>query len=455
MFKNQIQRKLSIFIFAAATFTVTSGFSQARGPQQLTKTASKQPQRGVTPPDSAPASAVPAGSYYALVIGNNDYKYVNKLQTAVNDAQAVAQMLEKNYGFTAKPLLNATRDQILTAMSAYRHTLPQNSNLLIYYAGHGYLDREADEAYWFPVDAQAENSDHWISASDITSAIRTIPSMHILVISDSCYSGALMRDVESTIRPEENSAYIAKMLASKSRNLMSSGGVEPVADGGGGAGHSIFANALLESLSMMEDNEFTAADLFQKFVKRGVAGRSKQVPQYSFIRDSGDEFGDFIFYRPKGSKAHTEGQKQAGTFRPPTINIPATDMDISKNASDSSNRANNSVKDSDRDAIKDVLRRYKEAYSQRDMDALLEVWPGMPPKDRQTLDGGFKSARSIKMSLEPGTVKVAPDGRSATVKAQMSELFVSKAGDAQPPQDWDTTFSLAKTNGRWIILERK
>ena len=60
-------------------------------------------------------AAAPAdlGRYHALVIGNNDYEHLPKLQTAVSDATARAELLRVKYGFKVKLLLNATRDQIL------------------------------------------------------------------------------------------------------------------------------------------------------------------------------------------------------------------------------------------------------------------------------------------------------------------------------------------------------
>ena len=84
--------------------------------------------------------------------------------------------------------------------------------------------------------------------------------------------------------------------ASKSRTLMASGGNEPVSDSGGG-GHSVFANALLSALTKMDENEFTAGDLFYKLVEKQVAGRSDQVPRYSLIRNSNHDDGDFVFLR--------------------------------------------------------------------------------------------------------------------------------------------------------------
>ncbi|HEY6292844.1 MAG TPA: caspase family protein [Terriglobia bacterium] len=253
-------------------------------------------QRGVQDVTSPSASTDQRGGYYALVIGNDRYRYLRQLQTAVNDANAVDQLLRGQYGFATKVLTNATRNQILTALNEYRRTLPENSNLLIYYAGHGHHDPDTDKAYWLPIDAQSDNNDNWISADDITSDVRAIPSLHVLIISDSCYSGAIARDVEASITPRQRDAYLLKMLKSRSRNLMSSGGDEPVADGGA-PGHSVFAGALMESLRQIDQDEFTAAELFHRFVQAAVAGRSEQVPQYSVIRNSGHGYGDFVFSR--------------------------------------------------------------------------------------------------------------------------------------------------------------
>jgi TPR repeat protein len=258
----------------------------------------------VTP---APASTAlsPVGPYYALVIGNNNYQHLNKLQTAVNDADSVARVLREDYGFSVTILRDANRQAIVTALNDYRRTLNPDSSLLIYYAGHGFHDREAEEIYWLPVTAVRDNNVDWISGADITSNIRAIPSRHILIISDSCYSGALSRDMSGGIDPLQRGAYLSKMLSSKSRHWMSSGSDEPVLDNGPG-GHSVFAAALLESMKR-EDDQFTAADLFQRFIQPRVGGGSAQTPQYTFIRNSGHDYGDFVFIRSKNTASVSSG----------------------------------------------------------------------------------------------------------------------------------------------------
>src|SRR5262250_863014 len=106
---------------------------------QICGQTTQRGQRGVR--DVSPeaiSTTFSTGPYYALVIGNNDYAILGKLQTAVNDATAVAQLLQGRYGFQTKVLKNATRNDILSALADYRRTLTENSNLLIYYAGHGF-----------------------------------------------------------------------------------------------------------------------------------------------------------------------------------------------------------------------------------------------------------------------------------------------------------------------------
>lgn len=88
----------------------------------------------------SPGQGMDYGRYHALVIGNNDYLHLPKLKTAIADAQGVADVFGSRYGFSVELLLNADRDQIVRAIAQYR-ALKDSDNLIIYYAGHGVLDR--------------------------------------------------------------------------------------------------------------------------------------------------------------------------------------------------------------------------------------------------------------------------------------------------------------------------
>lgn len=256
----------------------------------------------LSPNESSTQIAAQAGQFYALIIGNNDYRYLKSLHTAENDAREIEATLRRYFGFETRLLLNATREQILVALNEYRHKDEPNANLLIYYAGHGYNDNEVEKAYWLPVDSRKENNANWISADDITINVKGIRARHILIVADSCYSGTIVRGVEVLLtRPVDASGrdrYLLKMQNGRSRTLMASGGNEPVADDGGG-NHSVFANALLTGLSQMDREIFSAEELYYNFVRQVVSGKSNQTPQYDPLRNSGHETGDFLFIRKR------------------------------------------------------------------------------------------------------------------------------------------------------------
>lgn len=252
-------------------------------------------------PKDRPASfRIDFGVYYALVIGNDDYRLpISKLSNAVRDASAVAQILKERYGFKTKLMLNAKGDQIVGAVNEYKRVLTENDNLRIYYAGHGV--KEEDEAYWIPVDAtDAQDNTTWVSSTiHVIKNLKSTKAKHVLVVSDSCFAGAIdLRQLTPSdlARPTERERFLQTLVNSRSRVLIASGGDEPVLDGGAGK-NSIFTKAFLNGLEKMEPDVFTAGELFSAFIQQQVSGNAKQTPEFKSLRDSGHQKGDFVFVR--------------------------------------------------------------------------------------------------------------------------------------------------------------
>lgn len=120
---------------------------QQRKKALLDETLATTGPRGVEAKPSAVPTDIAFGNYYALVIGIQNYQHLPKLQTYIRDAIVVAQVLEQNYGFVFEKLPDATRRDILLSLSKFRRTLSADDNLLVYYAGNGWLDKEADPGY--------------------------------------------------------------------------------------------------------------------------------------------------------------------------------------------------------------------------------------------------------------------------------------------------------------------
>jgi len=254
----------------------------------------------------SPEPDVQFGDFHALVIGNDDYARMPDLQTARRDADAVAAVLRDRYGFETTVLHDADRYQVLSALNDLRKRLDEDDNLVVYYAGHGELDDAVQRGYWLPVDADPDNPANWVSTTEITDQINVIPARHVLVIADSCYSGTLTRSslarLETGMSPEARRNWLRQLVGKRSRTALSSGGIQPVLDAGGG-GNSVFARALLDVLR--ENDDILEGMRLYREVSARVAYASQalgldQVPEYAPVKFAGHESGDFFFVPRRG-----------------------------------------------------------------------------------------------------------------------------------------------------------
>lgn len=241
------------------------------------------------------------GRYFALVIGNNRYGQFPNLETAVNDANAVAKVLKSRYGFETRVLTNAKRYDILSALNEFRGKLTEKDNFLLYYAGHGELDRANDQGNWLPVDAEPTSNANWISNSAITEILNAMTAKHIMVIADSCYSGTMARSVTTSTEggrsDEKRLVWLSHMINQRSRTVLTSGGLKPVLDSGGG-NHSLFARALLEVLETNKD-VLESPLLYRQVAKQVKAAAVRlnvdQDPRYGPLKFAGDLGAPFFF----------------------------------------------------------------------------------------------------------------------------------------------------------------
>ena len=250
-----------------------------------------------------------------------------------------------------------------------------------------------------------------------------MPARHVLIIADSCYSGDLTRAVESTTdRPTEHDVYLTRMFQRESRQVMSSGGDEPVLDAGcKGEKHSIFACVLLDSLEHPEASRFTGQELFNTVQVR-VVGRSSQTPYYKIIADSGHDGGDFIFSRN-------------GDFTPHVADP------VDQGKAEQSQR--------EREAVQSALKKYQDAYDLKDMDGLRKIWPTMTTDQRKNVQGTFARTNAIQLEVVPSVIQIAGD--SATVTGHQWVRY-NYEGALGPPLQNVVKIELAKNGkGEWLL----
>ena len=297
--KTKTVSLLLTFVFIAFTALSQSGESKFKS-MNLSKDPKKT--RGTVDPLAGLNVALEEqemiiGEYYALIIGIDSYDGAwQPLNNAVRDARTIKETLESKYKVDYfRTLYNeeASRENIIKAFEWLMKAAKDNDNVLIYYSGHGEYVRNIDKGFWVPADASSSSVSNYISNADIQTYLSGINSKHTLLISDACFSGDIFRGKTVSIPFEDSERYYNTVHNRMSRSAITSGGIEPVMDGGRD-GHSVFAYYLLKALQQNDKKFFDASQLYGA-IKIPVINNSEQSPKFEPIKNTGDEGGQFNF----------------------------------------------------------------------------------------------------------------------------------------------------------------
>jgi hypothetical protein len=274
----------------------------------------------VTPP-------APFAHSIAVVIGINQYSNgVPALRTAVNDARHLGELLGTAHGYDVTTMLDA--DASLARLTTLlTQELPArvgpDDRVLFYFAGHG-VARDSDEGpngYLLPVDARRGDETTYLSMPLVHDALLALPCRHMLVVLDSCFSGAFRwsgtRDVEDigdVIHQEKYDRFVHdpawQVITSASQDQKA---LDQLTAGALGTRdedreHSPFAFALFDGLSGKGDviprdggdGLVTATELYlyldEALQSAAIAAGKSQTPRLWPLKKH--DKGEFVFFVP-------------------------------------------------------------------------------------------------------------------------------------------------------------
>jgi hypothetical protein len=338
------------------------------------------------------------------VIGINRYKHWRRLRQAREDAQNVASLLRSRYGFKSVTTLydeDASLQGIVRALRVLTRKLTPNDSLLIYFAGHGYYDKLLKKGYWVPAEGREEVGgmpaiNDWLQNSNLKEYTDAMQARHVLVVSDSCFSGAMLRGGRVDIGTKQNTWY-RRAISQPTRWCVASGDLETVPD------QSIFAKKFLQVLQYPRQTVFAASDL-AGWIKGDVAAYSGRRPVFGPMNTaSGSDLGEFVFL------VHDDEPAAAPAPVPQPVPQPTWTAPAPKVAA----------------PVPEVARvRYGTLEIRSPVDAVVQVGDGKG----YSLAAG-KALRWEKMSVGTHTVQAVAggrtwrgvarvfEGRTATVKA--------------------------------------
>ncbi|KAL0478086.1 hypothetical protein AKO1_010790 [Acrasis kona] len=241
---------------------------------------------------------------WAIVIAISKYKSKKLLNqsTSINDATNIANVLEKNYGFTVCTLFNeqATRENILQLMVGVSEKTFAEDCLLIYYAGHTLNQtypnaNHHQESYICPYDCDPDRIiNTGISHSTFINH-RIFASKHIYYVMDTLYSGTLFKiksPASHVTHHQQSSDHYAR---NRSVQLICA-----TSDAQQRVKQGVFSKHLLNALTTMrfgstQQQPFNTADQLGSYIQTRVMAESDgtQVPNFGKIEL---DDGQFMFF---------------------------------------------------------------------------------------------------------------------------------------------------------------
>ncbi|HMQ46707.1 MAG TPA: caspase family protein [Saprospiraceae bacterium] len=230
---------------------------------------------------------------HILAIAIDAYQHYPALHNCVRDTERIIELLTQKYQFSTAHVHKLYNDDareanIVQALKKLVREVAPEDVVLILYSGHGAFEKDIEEGYWIPVDAQKSDASDYLPNSIIVKYLRHVKAHHLLLLVDSCFSGALF-----THKAIEEAASL-RLDQIASRWLFTSGRNELVSDGQPGQ-HSPFADNLIYFLENNQQPYLSITSLIEQ-VTKAVVHNARQTPRGEPLTDVGHRGGQFHFY---------------------------------------------------------------------------------------------------------------------------------------------------------------
>ncbi len=229
-----------------------------------------------------PVTSRVASNRVALVMSNENYKRLAQVESALHDGEMVKEYFVKTLGIPEEQVLyfeDLTYAEMLSAVSRLKRlasALGPDTEVMVYYSGHGVPDETTREAYLLPVDADALNNEAAYSLTQFYHDLQQTGAKDVMVFLDACFSG-MARD--------DNPLVKARGVAIKARNTEPGGDMFVLSATSGQEtampyrekNHGMFTYYLLKKLQQTKGN-VTLKEL-SDYVREQVA-RSSEIENH-------------------------------------------------------------------------------------------------------------------------------------------------------------------------------
>lgn len=206
--------------------------------------------------EDIPTTMFARNDTYALIFGNQNYRFVANVPYAIHDARIFGEYCKKTLGLPAENIHiseDATKQMMLEEeLDDWVSAIPDRDTkrLIVYYAGHGVPDvKNKNKAYILPTDVRGTNPQRGIALDEFYQKLGNLGFGQTSVLLDACFSG-VNRDNEGVSEGLREVELVAEDTELKDGSLVvfSAAQGNETAQGYADQGHGLFTYYLLKEL---------------------------------------------------------------------------------------------------------------------------------------------------------------------------------------------------------------
>lgn len=179
--------------------------------------------------ENIPETGMDGSNTLCVIIGVENYKYAPNVDFAANDARTFYTYARKVFGIPEKNIFfrtneNATFGEFEKVFSENgwlaRRIVKDQTNIIVYYAGHGAPDTKEKTAYLIPHDIDPNYANTGLSLDKMYSALSNFDAKDVTVFLDACFSGVsrtdemLLAGVRGiVIKPKQSETFADNLVA--------------------------------------------------------------------------------------------------------------------------------------------------------------------------------------------------------------------------------------------------
>lgn len=132
---------------------------------------------------------------FVLIIANEHYEFVDDVQFALNDGEAMHEYCIKTLGVPERQIFfykNASAGIISSSINKMVQAMDifDDAKAIVYYCGHGIPDEKTGDAYLVPTDGKGTDVTSCYSLSKMYKALADSKASSVTYFMDACFTGA-------------------------------------------------------------------------------------------------------------------------------------------------------------------------------------------------------------------------------------------------------------------------